>query len=217
VADLLKQAAQSPSAAASRTPPAGRTVMAGQIRASGTGKPSEAKPEAKKDQPVIPQVVDTESSQNSPPDKPVDGKPSPSQGGSTPLRLPVRTVLGKPKDAKDEPACPTEQKLDEAVTKQRDLLAEFEKIADELNRVLANLEGSTLLKRLKAAARLQYKIGGRINDLLADTFGIAGQQVASTAWKVLGEMAELEAKSSQDVSFIMDDIQSYFERRRFLR
>src|ERR671937_639848 len=30
-------------------------------------------------------------------------------------------------------------------------------------------------------------------------------------------MAELEAKSSQDVSYIMDDIQSYFERRRFLR
>ena len=50
-------------------------------------------------------------------------------------------------------SCPTAQKVDEAVAKQQDLLAEFEKIADELNRVLANLEGSTLLKRLKAASR----------------------------------------------------------------
>ena len=41
--------------------------------------------------------------------------------------------------------------MDEAVEQQQDLLAEFEKIADELNRVLANLEGSTLVKRLKAA------------------------------------------------------------------
>ena len=217
VADLLKQAAQSPSAVASQTPPATPTVMAGQVRASGGGKSSEASPGAKKDQPVIPRVVDMESSQNSPRDKPADAKPSPSSGGQPPLRLPVTTVMGQPKDAKDAPACPTEQKLDEAVTKQRDLLAEFERIADELNRVLANLEGSTLLKRLKAAARLQYKIGGRINDLLGDTFGVAGQRVVSTAWKVLGEMSELEAKSSQDVSFIMDDIQSYFERRRFLR
>ena len=52
--------------------------------------------------------------------------------------------------------------MDEAVAKQQDLLAEFEKIADELNRVLANLEGSTLVKRLKAASRMQYSIAGRI-------------------------------------------------------
>ncbi|HZW30145.1 MAG TPA: hypothetical protein VFF52_05515, partial [Isosphaeraceae bacterium] len=40
VADLLKQAAQSPSAVASQAPPGSRTVMAGQMRASGAGKPS---------------------------------------------------------------------------------------------------------------------------------------------------------------------------------
>ncbi len=62
--------------------------------------------------------------------------------------------------------------MEEAVTKQQDLLAEFEKIADELNRVLANLEGSTLLKRLKAASRLQYKIAGRINDQVSASFGL---------------------------------------------
>jgi hypothetical protein len=44
---------------------------------------------------------------------------------------------------------PARQNLDEAINKQQDLLAEFEKIADELNRILANLEGSTLVKRLK--------------------------------------------------------------------
>ena len=39
------------------------------------------------------------------------------------------------------------QQTKKAVREQQDLLAEFEKLADELNRVLANLEGSTLLKR----------------------------------------------------------------------
>ena len=57
------------------------------------------------------------------------------------------------------------------------MLAEFEKIADELNRVLANLEGSTLLKRLKAASRHQHKIGGRIGDQVSAVFGVDGYRV----------------------------------------
>jgi hypothetical protein len=238
VADLLKEAAQAPTAAnaqAGQKPGSGSkttmtaqskgaakasqaqsktTPMAGQIRASG-GQPSDEEPGEKKDEPVIPKLVDMESSQNSPPDKPGDPKSSPpSKGGQPPLRLPLTTVMGKSKDAE---SCPASQKLDEAVKQQRDLLAEFEKLSDELNRVLANLEGSTLLKRLKAAARLQYKIGGRISDQLGETFGVAGQGIAAGAWKVLGELADQEAKASHDVSLIMDDMQSYFERRPFLR
>ena len=61
----------------------------------------------------------------------------------------------------DQPP-PAAEKVDEAVNEQKDLLAEFDKIAEELNRVLANLEGSTLVKRLKAASRTQGKIGGRM-------------------------------------------------------
>jgi hypothetical protein len=232
VADLLKQAAQAPSQAqaqSSQQPskqassqaqasqkPSKQAPMAGQVRASGSGKPSESDPDEKKnDGPVIPKIVDMESSQNSPPDKPGESKSSPpSKGGSPPLRLPVTTVMGKPKDAE---SCPTSQKLEEAVNKQRDLLAEFEKIADELNRVLANLEGSTLLKRLKAAARLQYQVGGRISGQIGETFGVGAQQVTSGPWKALGELSDLESKASLDVSNIMDDMQSYFERRPYMR
>lgn len=216
VADLLKEAAQSPSALASNMP-TNRSKMAGQVRAAGGGKPAEASPGAKKDQPVVPRVADIESSQNSPPDKPIDAKPSLSKGGTPPQRLPVTTLIGKPTDSPTPPPSPAEQKMDDAVTKQRDLLAEFDKIADELNRVLANLEGSTLVKRLKAAARIQYKIGGRINDQLGNAFGVPSQRVGEPALKILGEMSEQEAKATHDVSFIMDDMQSYFERRRFLR
>ncbi len=219
VSDLLKQAAQAPTKIAATPPPASPTKMAGQIRASGTGQPKEGDPKAKTDQPVIPRVVDMESSQNSPPDKPLEGKPGKSKGGSPPQRLPVTTLMGKPQDPKGPPPPdnPEEEKLDQALKQQRDLLAEFEKVADELNRVLANLEGSTLVKRLKAASRVQYKIGGRISDQIGETFGAAGQTVGAPAWKVLGEMADLEGKGSHDVSLIMDDMQSYFERRQFIR
>ena len=128
----------------------------------------------------------------------------------------MTTLAGKAGESKPQEA-PAEDKVEEAVVKQQDLLAEFDKIADELNRVLANLEGSTLLKRLKAASRLQAKVGGRIGDQVSSAFGVAGYRLGSGPAKVLGEMSEQEAKASHDVSVIMDDMHAYFERRRFMR
>ena len=214
VADLLKAASQAPAVADSQ--PSKKNPMAGQVRASGEGKgpkPSDKPPEPK---PVVPQVVDGESSQQPKAKKTGDQEDPPPSKGQPTLRLPVTTVMGDGKGKKDA-ACPVEDKVDEAIKEQQDLLAEFEKIADELNRVLANLEGSTLLKRLKAASRLQYQIGGRISDQLKETFGVTPRQVPEKPLKVIGEMAEQESKASLDVSFIMDDMQSYYERRRFVK
>ena len=211
VADLLKQASQSAIAAAA--PQRGKTPSAGMVRDTRAGSQPADPPDAKKASASVPQVVDRESSQ-----QPLDmnaGQPAgPKPPGQPRLTLPQTTLLGK---ADDKQACPTQQKMEEAVTKQRDLLAEFEKIADELNRVLANLEGSTLVKRLKAASRMQYSIAGRLIDQVRDAFGLASPRGLGGAAKVIGELAEQEAKGSHGVSVIMDDMQSYFERRRFLQ
>jgi hypothetical protein len=215
VADLLKAASQAPTLADSQQTQ--KNPMAGQARASGDGKGSKPSDEPKQPKPSVPQIVDSESSQQ-PRAKSPDGddEPPPPSKGQPSLRLPVTTVMGDGKGKKNE-ACAADEKVDEAIQEQRDLLAEFEKIADELNRVLANLEGSTLLKRLKAASRLQYQIGGRISDQLKETFGLPPAQVAKKPLKVIQEMADQEAKASLDVSYIMDDMQAYFERRRFVK
>jgi hypothetical protein len=214
VADLLKAASQAPAVADSQ--PAKKNPMAGQVRSSGEGKGSKPSDKPQEPKPSVPQVVDSESSQQPKAKNAGDEEPPPPSKGQPALRLPVTTVMGDGKGKKDA-ACPLDEKVDEAIKEQQDLLAEFEKIADELNRVLANLEGSTLLKRLKAASRLQYKIGGRISDQLKDTFGVTPRLVAEKPLKVIGEMAEQESKASLDVSFIMDDMQAYYERRRFVK
>ncbi len=212
VADLLKQASQSPLAAAAT--PSAKRPMAGMVRDTRSGsRPSDPK-DAKKAPAAVPLVVDRESSQQ-PPDKNA-GQPAPPKPASQPrLTLPLTTLAGKSGDG--QPPAPTEQKMEEAVTKQQDLLAEFEKIADELNRVLANLEGSTLVKRLKAASRMQYSIAGRMIDQVRDAFGLSAPRAPDGAAKVIGELAEQESKGSHGVSVIMDDMQSYFERRRFVQ
>src|SRR5581483_8640106 len=85
------------------------------------------------------------------------------------------------------------------------------------NKVLANLEGSTLVKRLKAASRQQYRIAGRLGDQVNEAFGVPANAAREAATKIFKELANQEVKSSQDLSNIMDDMQSYFERRRFVQ
>jgi hypothetical protein len=216
VADLLKAASQAPAVADSQ--PTQKNPMAGQVRASGEGKGTKSADKPPEPKPPVPEIVDAESSQQPKAKKTGEEEPPPPASKKPALlRLPVTTVMGDGSGKKKPAATPAEEKVDEAIKEQQDLLAEFEKIADELNRVLANLEGSTLVKRLKAASRVQYKIGGRIGDQLKDTFGVAPARVPEKPLKVIGEMSEQEGKASLDVSFIMDDMQSYYERRHFVK
>jgi len=212
VADLLKQASKAPRFA--KNSPSNRTPSAGQIRASGAGKPSESSDKQPPKKNNVPAIVDIESSQQ--PLKPGDDQQPPSDSkGSPRLGLPTTTLLGG--GGKGNDTCPVGEKMDEAITQQQDLLAEFEKIADELNRLLANLEGSTLVKRLKAASRLHYRIAGRLGDQANEAFGVPATKGTTATKELFKELSEQEMESSHKVSNIMDDMQGYFERRRFMQ
>ncbi|MEO1618369.1 MAG: hypothetical protein AAFV88_21130, partial [Planctomycetota bacterium] len=226
VADLLDEAATSQPKLAldknSKATPADPTQSktkkspsAGMVRATGGGKPNKQDPDAPKLR-SAPQLTDMESSANSP-DESVAGEPGPPKKPNSPsLRLPVTTVMGKSKPGKKNP--PPENQTDQmnqAVEEQEDLLAEFDRLADELNAVLANLEGSTLVKRLKAASRVQNLIAGKLTGQIESSFGMT--RVEADVKKVLGELQSTERQTSQKVSYIMDDMSAYFERRRFMR
>lgn len=210
VADLLKQAAQAPSVAGSSPSPQG--PMAGQIRAAGSGSPSTGSPGAPKSQTPVPTLVDVESSQQPPPETKSKG-PSPGGKSSPRLGLAQTMLMGASKGGGPSPAGGA---MDDAISKQQDLLAEFEKVADELNRILGNLEGSTLVKRLKAASRLQARVATKLDDEVTGDFGRPAE-AREQHKDVLVSLSGLEAKSSSDVSVIMDDMLAYFERRRLVK
>lgn len=216
VSDLLKEASEAEQVASSK--PGEQPPTVGQVRATGSGKSPEDQDEEKKDEkkkPPVPAIVDIESSQQPKSDKDEEAPPPNKSKSSPRLTLPVTTLMGG--GPKDPQACAAEQKLDEAVTQQEDLLAEFEKVANELNSILANLEGSTLVKRLKAESRNQYKVAGRIADHLDGAFGLSPAQIKSDPRKVFNDLSKTEENSSYNVSLIMDDMSAYFERRRFMR
>ncbi|TWT37110.1 hypothetical protein KOR34_20570 [Posidoniimonas corsicana] len=215
VADLLKESSQAPKVASSGQPSA---PHAGKSRDSSGGKPAEMDPDSKP-KPAAPTIADRESSQRGPSDSQDDaagGNKKKNSGAK--LTLPVTTVAGSPKKGDPPPAQnPAGQKMEEAVTEQRDLLAEFSKIADELNEILANLEGSTLVKRLKAASREQYQIAGDLGLNLPNTFGMIKQRFGEKSTKALKNAGERQADSELQVSYIMDDMHAYYERRRMAR
>jgi hypothetical protein len=167
-------------------------------------------------QPPVPQVVDRESSQQPPGPDEAGGSKS---GGSGQGRLglpstqagvaPPQPPGGEPDD--EEPSA--DEALAGAVEAQQKLLEEFAKVADDLARVMANLEGSTFVKRLKLASREQGAIAGRLSGLAADAFGRAENRRADVQ-KSVRDVVEVNAREADKVSNIMDDLQAYLDRRQ---
>lgn len=211
VAERLQQASQAPEFAEST--PESSSPRAGVARNSSSGSsPSAASDDPVKGEAETPGVVDVESSQQPLDQKPGDEPQSSGSKGAPRLTLATTTLIGGGNTAGD--SCPVSDQVNDAVEEQRDLLAEFEQIADELNQLLANLEGSTLVKRLKAASRSQYRIAGRIGEEVATSFGVAPSSVKTMQKRLFSELSEMEQASTHDVSNIMDDMEAYFERRR---
>lgn len=214
VADLLGEAAEAPRGGE----PKHSGPAAGVVRATGGGQPAETE-EAPDKQAAArpPSLVDVESSQqpSDPTEQPSAGdKKQPSDGA--PLRLPSTALLGGAGSGNRNDS-PAGEKVEQAVEQQRDLLAEFDRIADELERVLGNLEGSTLVKRLKAASRLQAKLADQTSEEVESAFGIMVTTKSDATAEPLGDVAKQHEACSHDVSLIMDDLEAFYERRRLVK
>ena len=105
-----------------------------------------------------------------------------------------------------------QKKVDEAVEEQEDLLAEFAKVAEELQKILNNLEGSTFVKRLKAASRRQLEVAGELNGSLMKSFGFSPQDVDDSVKKKSDSIAKREVAQSDNVYVIQEDLEAYFNR-----
>ncbi|HWB13300.1 MAG TPA: hypothetical protein VG826_29005 [Pirellulales bacterium] len=216
VADLLADAstapqseAQSPSEKDSPSAP-----QVGQIRDSSKKSAGDSKDEKKEKKPPVPSIADVESSQQPKDDENAEEDSPPPPGGSPRFGLPVTTLAGKPKKGG---SCPVGQKVDEAVKQQEDLLAEFAKVADELNRILANLEGSTFLKRLKAAARRELNLAEDLTNRVTGDFGLPAHQSSPDVHELVPKLAESQVKLAENVGTIIDDMKAYYERRRMTK
>lgn len=218
IADLLQSAASAkgggqpprpapPGADGKPTPDAPRV---GENRGSG-GKAGT--PGAAPSSPV-PSVVDRESGVGAEP----DAAPPPSGGGSPGrLGLPSTTVAGAP--GKRPPATPPPgagggPPLEQAIDEQRRLIEDFAAIAKQLADVMARLEGTTFVKRLKAASRDEAKVGEGLTAVVGEAFGRPVRRLDDEP--VAARVARAGKGNDQvgeKVASVMDDLDAYAERR----
>lgn len=200
VADLLQQASRAPGGStAGKEPTPSEKTPADDSAAS----------------PPSPSLSDKEKGMTPEPgaSDPAKGEP----GGPAPLRLPTTTLAAAPdKDPKkdDAAATPAQKTLDRALEEQQALLDEFAKIADELAAILASLEASTFVKRLKAASRKQTELADTLSRTLSGGFGLARQRVEQQIREVSEAVAKTQEEQSRFVHHIQTDLEAYFQRKQ---
>ena len=134
-----------------------------------------------------------------------------------PLRLPVTTLAaGEEGEAGTDPspATPAQKTLDRALEEQKELLAEFAKVADELAAILASLEASTFVKRLKAASRKQTELADTLAKTLGSSFGLPRQRVEQQIREVGEAVAKTQEEQSRFVHHIQSDLEAYYQRKQ---
>jgi hypothetical protein len=189
----------------------------------GASKPKGKGQQEESPLPPTPQVVDSEASNYQPDEQPDEQGETPDEkdpagggAGAGKFGLPKTTVGNLPQKPGGGSAEKKAQKklLDEAVEKQRQLIEDFAKISQQLSDVMSRLEGTTFVKRLKAAARSELKVGEGLASVVSQAFGRPAKQEESDP---LRRQVDAVAKGNDEVgrklSAVMDDLDAYSERR----
>lgn len=220
VADLLTEAAQAKSAPKpgsaqkpsdqSKTGPTAGNNQNQQPNAPGPQEQVEGEPVEK-----APGITDVESGFNKPNEPDPNTKPKSKRPSSGKLGLPSTVLNGGPKpEPKEEVEEEPQEQVDQAVELQANLIDDFNKIRDDLQAILDDLENSTFVKRLKAASRRQMEIAKSLNHTLFKGFGIKTGDLAEADVMRLATIAESETAQSQNVWTIQSDLEACFGRKR---
>lgn len=194
--------------------PSAPQISQGPDLPKGAAAPAGDKPPQTKEN--MPSIADKEGSMSKTEPAAADPNAKPKPPKPSTLKLPTTQMAaapGKKDEKKDEdeakPAeTPAQQKMDEAIDEQKLLLAEFARVSDELAAVLASLETSTFVKRLKKASRDQMLAAKDLNTKTLSAFGLDRKPVKDAAG-----IAEHEKKQSEVVRVIQGDLEAYYARK----
>lgn len=115
-------------------------------------------------------------------------------------------------EKKEAGACPAGDKMDEAVDAQEELLAEFESVMEELQKLISDLEGSTFVKRLKAMSRREIVMARDVNDTTLKAFGSSQKELKPATVDRAKLLAKRQRAHESTLQIIEDDLEAYANR-----
>jgi DNA-binding transcriptional MerR regulator len=148
------------------------------------------------------------------PDKPKDDQDEqpPQPPGSQKFTLPAVTLADNSPEDENAPACPAGNKMAEAVDAQEELLAEFQRVAEELQKLIGDLEGSTFVKRLKAMSRRELVLAHDVNDSTLAGFGMNQAMLKDATMDRMKLLVERQKAHGITLQHIQDDLEAYSNR-----
>ena len=207
------------------TPPAPNVTDDKSGQSSGGAAPSgesEGEEEGQEPPPASPSITIKESTMDKPPETENEGEgqeggPPPPPPGGAPLTLPGVSLQDNsdPGEAEEQPpADPSSaaEGVERAIEAQEQLLVDFQSVAEEMRKIVQNLEGSTFVKRFKAMARRHLELAQDINDMTLNEFGYTEATLKKTTVersKLLSEREEFHGKTTSD---IQEDLEAFFNR-----
>lgn len=223
VADMLADAAKAkngqkpgkPNPPSTPDPNSKTSPMAGNNRSDQKGHPKESKPDPNApEMPVVPKLTDVESGHMKTGEA-TDEEEEPQKPGQPKFSLPTTILNGGPTpEKKDQDQAPAEDQVDEAVEEQADLLADFAKVRDDLQKIMDDLENSTFVKRFKAASRRQLEVAEDLNRTLFKGFGVKAVKLDDRQETQAEKIAAQEEAQSRSVWMIQTDLEAYYDRRK---
>ena len=136
---------------------------------------------------------------------------SQSAGGGK-LSIPSVTLSKLPSEKQQGGSCPAGKKMNEAVDAQEDLLAEFQDIAEELQKLIGDLEGSTFVKRLKALSRRELVVARDVRQSTLSGFGAPTTGLRDATVKRMGMLAKRQEAHLATLKTIQEDMVAYANR-----
>ncbi len=229
IGELLQAAAEAakgddPKSEPTKDPGRGSNSV-GTARANGKGNgQGKEQGNEKKDEsqlPPTPKVVDSEGSAYQANEQPQSPEKKDGGGGGGRLGLPTTIVGSVPQPPKKGGEGASQQKkqsqkklLAEAIEKQRQLLEDFAKIAQQLAEVMARLEGTTFVKRLKAASRSELKVGEGLASIVSRGFGSPAKADRGESFpRQVAAVTKGNDEVGKKLSAVMDDLDAYSARR----
>ncbi|TWT82955.1 hypothetical protein CA13_44180 [Planctomycetes bacterium CA13] len=190
---------------------------------SSTEGQEEGPEEGAEEEQEFPSIVDQESSQQAVGESKVE-ETSETTDSEARLDLAATTIAGsKASQSSNETHSESEEStldevldevLDEAIEEQAELLAEFKRLADEMHQTLVKLEGSTFVKRLKAASRTQDQIAERLAAPIEQTFGET--RLRPLDQELFGQIAQLQQTNCEATKNTVDDMHAFYDRRQLV-
>lgn len=207
VADQLTSAANAPSVSAKSGPKVAAGTPSG-------GSPSAASKPSSSPAPSVSDSVRASATDKPPEANPSQSPPSNSSSNGS-LQLPSTTLPGGPPPKKSpDSQAPANQQAQKAVEDQQKLLDEFNRVMGEMAKLLQDLQGSTFVKRLKAAADSELSLASDLHGDLRDRFGEEASSLSDDKLKDLERLQLKQGDTTNEVRLIQEDLSAYYERTK---